>query len=67
VPRPGTSATDATARLVAGAELDQIRAKVVAKYGLMTKFTKFLNTVGGTLKGKRIPYGDRAVVVSLAA
>jgi PPOX class probable F420-dependent enzyme len=67
VPKKGTSAQAATARVVDGAEYDQIHAKVVAKYGLMTKFTKFLGAVGGTLKGKRIPYGDRGVVVSLAS
>src|SRR5271154_2765107 len=52
VPRPGTSASEANAKLVEGAEFEQIQAKVVAKYGMMTKFTKLLNTIGGTLKGK---------------
>jgi hypothetical protein len=66
VPKPGSSAQEATARVVDGAEYEQIHAKVVAKYGLMTKFTKFLGALGGILKGKRIPYGDRAVVVTLA-
>jgi uncharacterized protein len=65
--KKGTSPHEATARVVEGAEYEQIHAKVVAKYGLMTKFTKFLGTLGGILKGKRIPYGDRAVVVSLSA
>jgi hypothetical protein len=67
LPRPGISATEASARLVEGEEYQQIHAKVVAKYGLIMKFTKFLGTVGGILKGKRIHYGDRAVVVSLSA
>ncbi|HEY5274717.1 MAG TPA: hypothetical protein VIJ34_16010 [Acidimicrobiales bacterium] len=29
----------------------------------MTKFTECLGTVSGILKRKRIPYGDRCVVV----
>jgi PPOX class probable F420-dependent enzyme len=67
VPKKGTSAQAATARVVDGAEYEQIHAKVVAKYGLMTKFTEFLGAVGGIVKRKRIPYGDRAVVVSLTS
>jgi hypothetical protein len=67
VPKKGSLPQEATARLVEGAEYEQIHAKVVAKYGLMTKFTKFLGTVGGIAKGKRIPYGDRAVVVTLTS
>jgi PPOX class probable F420-dependent enzyme len=67
VVKAGTAARAATARVVDGAEYEQIHAKVVAKYGMMTKFTKFLGTIGGIVKGKRIPYGDRAVIVSLLA
>jgi PPOX class probable F420-dependent enzyme len=66
VPKPGTLPQAATANVVEGAEYEQIHARVVAKYGVMTKFTEFLGTVGGILKRKRIPYGDRAVVVTLA-
>lgn len=57
----------ATARVVSGSELDTIRERVVAKYGFMTKITKFLGTLFGILRGKRIPYGDRGVVISLPA
>lgn len=64
--KPGTEAVDATARLVTGAELEEIRKRVVAKYGAMTKLTKLLGTLAGVLRGKRIPYGDRGVVVTLA-
>ena len=63
----GSAPVNGTARLVTGAELETIRAKVVSKYGLMTKFTKFLGTLGGILKGKRIPYGDRGVVITIAS
>jgi uncharacterized protein len=64
--REGTPVSEATARLVTGSELEAIREKVVAKYGFMTKITKALGTIGGIVRGKRIPYGDRGVVVTLA-
>jgi len=67
VPTQGSLPRAATARVVEGAAFEQIHAKVVAKYGLMTKFTKFLGTLGGILKGEWIPYGDRAVVASLSS
>ena len=63
--KDGTSPVDATADVVTGAELDEIRTKVEAKYGFMTKVTKFLGTVGGIIKRNRIPYGDRGVVITL--
>ena len=66
-PKEGTSASEATARLVTGAELDVIRQKIVAKYGFMTKVTKLLGKIGGILKRKRIPYGDRGVVITPAS
>jgi hypothetical protein len=64
--KPGTAVTNATARLVTGAELDEISRAVVAKYGFMTKVTKVLGTIGGIVKRKRIPYGDRGVVITPA-
>ncbi|MFM2077823.1 MAG: hypothetical protein RJA49_1713 [Actinomycetota bacterium] len=42
-----------------------MQQKVKAKYGFMTHITKMLGTIGGVVKRKRIPYGDRAVVVTL--
>ena len=62
----GSAPVNATAKLVTGAELDTIRQKIIAKYGFMTKLTKLLNTIGGIVKRKRIPYGDRGVVITLA-
>ena len=56
---------DATAKVVTGTEYEDIVMQVKSKYGVMTKFTHALNTIGGILKGKRIPYGDRGVVVTL--
>lgn len=63
--KSGTQPSSGTARLVTGAELDAIRQAVVAKYGFMTKVTKLLGTIGGIVKRKRIPYGDRGVVITL--
>jgi PPOX class probable F420-dependent enzyme len=62
--KPGTQPIEATARLVTGPEFDAIHDKVVAKYGFFTKITKMLGTLGGIVKRKRIPYGDRGVVVT---
>jgi PPOX class probable F420-dependent enzyme len=64
--RDGAEAVDGTARLVDGAELEAIRAKVMAKYGFLTKITKLLGTIGGLIKRKRIPYGDRGVIIVVA-
>jgi len=64
--KEGTVAQDGTAELVSGPQLDEIRQKVVAKYGFMTKLTKLFGTIGGFVKRKKIPYGDRGVVVTLA-
>ena len=63
--KPGTSPIEATARLVEGSEFEAIRQRVIAKYGFWTKITKVLAKVGWTLQGKRIPYGDRGVVISI--
>jgi PPOX class probable F420-dependent enzyme len=62
--KAGTQPVEATARLVAGPEFEAIREKVVAKYGFLTKVTKLLGTIGGIVKRKRIPYGDRGVIVT---
>jgi uncharacterized protein len=63
--KAGTSASEATARLVTGSEFDLITSKIKAKYGAMTKVTKLLAAIGGTFKGRRIPYGDRGVIITL--
>jgi len=65
--KQGAAAVDATARVVTGSELEEIRTLIVSKYGLMTKLTKLLGTIAGVLRGKRIPYGDRGVVITLAS
>jgi len=65
--KPGSTVTDATARLVEGDEFLAISARVKAKYGFMTKVTKFLARVVGFVKRKKIPYGDVGVVVTPAS
>lgn len=64
-PKAGTTPTPATAVVVEGAERDAIYDKVVAKYGFMTKVTRFLAKVGAFFKRKDQPYADRGVVVTL--
>ncbi len=64
--KAGTGLVEGTARIVDGAELDTIRDKIRAKYGFMTKITKLLGTIGGIVKRKRIPYGDRGVVITIS-
>ncbi len=64
-PKEGSAEIEAEARLVQGAELEEIRRKIRAKYGFMTKITKLLGTIGGIVKRNRIPYGDRGVIITL--
>jgi PPOX class probable F420-dependent enzyme len=64
--KPDTLPVTGTAVVVAGPERDTIYQKVVAKYGFMTKVTRFLAKVGGFFKRKDQPYADRGVVVTLA-
>ena len=65
-PKQGTSPVEGTAVVVSGPQRDAIYEKVVAKYGFMTKVTRFLAKIGGIVKRKKQPYADRAVVVTLA-
>ena len=64
--KAGTSQVNGTAVVVTGPERDAIYDKVVAKYGFMTKVTRFLAKVGGFVKRKQQPYADRGVVITLA-
>jgi hypothetical protein len=63
--KPGSTSEEGRARVVSGPELDDIRTRVVAKYGFYTKVTKFLNTVGNLFRRHKLPYGDRGGVVTL--
>jgi uncharacterized protein len=62
--KKGSAAVDATARVVTGSDFEAIQERVVAKYGVMTKITRVLGTLGGIARGKRIPYGDTGVVIA---
>jgi uncharacterized protein len=66
--KAGSESLDGTARVVAApdAEYETIKAKIVEKYGFMTKITHALGVLGGVVKRKRIPYGDRCVIITLA-
>jgi PPOX class probable F420-dependent enzyme len=66
-PTPSTEAIEGTARVCSGDEWEAIRAKIVAKYGFQTKITKLIGDIAGIVKRKRIPYGDRGVVVTPTA
>jgi PPOX class probable F420-dependent enzyme len=66
-PKAGSLQVTGTARLAASDDpaYAEVQQKVKAKYGFMTHITKALGTVGGMVKRNRIPYGDRAVVITL--
>lgn len=61
----GSSPSEATARLVSGDDMAEIRRKVTEKYGFMTKVTKLFGKIGGLIKRNPIPYGDRGVIITL--
>lgn len=67
VVKRGSEPTEATARIVSGAELEEIRRRVYAKYGFQAKVTRYMAKLVWALQGKRLPYGDRGVIVSFAA
>ena len=65
VVKPGTTPTEATAVLVTGPELeDNIRPKIIAKYGVMVPISKIGNKIGELVKRKKTPYADRGVVIT---
>ncbi|HEY1222193.1 MAG TPA: PPOX class F420-dependent oxidoreductase [Acidimicrobiales bacterium] len=66
-PKAGTTALNATARLVQGSELAEISQKIKAKYGFMTTMSHVFGVIGGIVKRHRIPYGDLGVVIILDA
>ena len=63
----GTSPAEATARLVSGDDMAEIRRKINEKYGIMTKLSKVLGKIGGVVKRIPIPYCDRGVIITLDA
>jgi uncharacterized protein len=63
--KAGSQPVEGTVALVtSGADYDAIQTRIRAKYGAMTSLTKFLNTVGHL--GRKFPYGDVGVVITLA-
>ena len=46
------------------ARYDEIRQQVVATYGFRTTITTLLGTIGGTLTGTRIHYGDSGAALT---
>ncbi|HWM19820.1 MAG TPA: PPOX class F420-dependent oxidoreductase [Ilumatobacteraceae bacterium] len=62
--KAGTEPVEATAALVSGSDLVDIRQKIHAKYGFITKITALLNKIAGVVKRKRIPYGDCGVIIT---
>ena len=62
--KAGTSPTEATAELVTGPQLEGIRTKVKAKYGVMVPISRFFAKIGQFIERKKIPYGDRGVVIT---
>ena len=62
--KDGSAPTEAVARLVSGDDMVEIRRKVTEKYGFMTKITRLLGKIGGFVKRKPMPYGDRGVIIT---
>jgi PPOX class probable F420-dependent enzyme len=61
----GSELHEGSARVVSGPELETVRSAIKAKYGVQTTITKLMFTVMTTVRGKRAPYADRAVIVTL--
>jgi PPOX class probable F420-dependent enzyme len=61
----GSERHEGSARVVSGPELETVRSAIKAKYGVQTKITKLMFTVMTTVRGKRMPYADCAVIVTL--
>jgi PPOX class probable F420-dependent enzyme len=63
--KEGSAPVTGTAQLAAtGPEFDAIQRQVRAKYGAMVPISRFFNALGHL--GKKFPYGDVAVVITLA-
>ena len=67
-PKAGSEPISGTAEvLTEGDDFDAVKRRIVAKYGAMTKLTKFLARVGAVVKRRPFAYADRVVVVTPAA
>jgi uncharacterized protein len=61
----GSEVLEGSARVVSGPELEAVREAVKAKYGFQAKISESMVTLGARLRGKRVSYADRAVIVKL--
>jgi uncharacterized protein len=62
--KAGSQPIDGTVELVtSGADFDAIQSRIRAKYGAMVSITRVLNTLGHL--GKKFPYGDVGVVITV--
>ncbi|MBO0768000.1 MAG: hypothetical protein J2O48_04860, partial [Solirubrobacterales bacterium] len=56
---------EGTARVVQGPERDEVHAKIVAKYGFLTRIAQLLGTLTFKLQRKNLSYADSAVVLTV--
>jgi uncharacterized protein len=64
--KPGSSAVEGSASLqTSGADFDSIQSQVRAKYGFGVTMSRVFNALGHL--GKKFPYGDVAVVITLSS
>ncbi len=64
-PKQDSASVEGTAAVVTGSELEQIRQRVVAKYGAWTKVTRAMRKLMGFARGKNLPYADCGVLITL--
>jgi PPOX class probable F420-dependent enzyme len=63
----GTSPVEATAVIVTGSDLETIKGKLKAKYGVFINIARYLGAVNGFVRRKPAPYQDRGVIITPAA
>ena len=65
-PKAGSLEVEGTAEVVSGGpQFDEVKRMIKDKYGFLTNVTKFLAQVAGLVRRKRMPYGDRVVLVTI--
>jgi PPOX class probable F420-dependent enzyme len=62
--RAGTSPVNGSAEIVTGSDLELVKAKLKAKYGIFINIAKYLGAVTGFVKRKPAPYQDRGVIIT---
>lgn len=61
----GSTPIEGRARLVADEQVQQIHARIVAKYGVIAPLARWAAIAMGHVQRKPFPYGDRGVIVTL--